>query len=31
VQYLASAMNGELTLDEAIAKMTEEIDKNANN
>ena len=31
VQYLASAMNGELTLDEAIAKITEEVDKNANN
>jgi alpha-1,4-digalacturonate transport system substrate-binding protein len=31
VTYLASAMNGELSLDEAIAKMTEEIDKNANN
>jgi alpha-1,4-digalacturonate transport system substrate-binding protein len=31
VQYLAAAMNGELTLDEAIAKITEEVDKNANN
>jgi alpha-1,4-digalacturonate transport system substrate-binding protein len=31
VQYLASAMNGELTLDEAIEKITEEVDKNANN
>ena len=31
VQYLAAAMNGELTLDEAMAKITEEVDKNANN
>ncbi len=31
VQYLAAAMNGELTLDEAVAKITEEVDKNANN
>jgi alpha-1,4-digalacturonate transport system substrate-binding protein len=31
VQYLAAAMNEELTLDEAIAKITEEVDKNANN
>jgi alpha-1,4-digalacturonate transport system substrate-binding protein len=31
VQYLASAMNGELTLDEALVKITEEVDKNANN
>lgn len=31
VQYLSAAMNGDLTLDEAIASITEEIDKNANN
>lgn len=31
VQYLSAAMNGELTLDEALAKITEEVDKNANN
>jgi alpha-1,4-digalacturonate transport system substrate-binding protein len=31
VQYLAAAMNGELTLDEAMAKITEEVDANANN
>jgi len=30
VQYLAAAMNGELTLDAAIAAITEEVDKNAN-
>jgi alpha-1,4-digalacturonate transport system substrate-binding protein len=30
VQYLSAAMNGELTLDEALAKITEEVDKNAN-
>jgi len=30
VQYLAEAMNGDITLDEAIAKMDEEIAKNAN-
>ena len=29
-QYLASAMNGELSLDEALAKITEELDTNAN-
>lgn len=31
VQYLSAAMNGELSLDEALAKITEEVDKNANN
>ncbi len=31
VQYLAAAMNGELTLDEALAKITEEVDAKANN
>jgi len=31
VTYLGSALNGELTLDEAVAKITEEVDKNANN
>jgi alpha-1,4-digalacturonate transport system substrate-binding protein len=31
VQYLAAAMNGDLTLDEAIVAITEEVDKNANN
>jgi alpha-1,4-digalacturonate transport system substrate-binding protein len=31
VQYLSAAMNGDLTLDEAIAAITEEVDKNANN
>jgi alpha-1,4-digalacturonate transport system substrate-binding protein len=31
VQYLAAAMNGELTLDEAMAKITEEVDAKANN
>jgi alpha-1,4-digalacturonate transport system substrate-binding protein len=31
VQYLGAAMNGELTLDEAIAMITEEIGKNASN
>ena len=31
VQYLGTAMNGELSLDEAIAMITEEVDKNANN
>ena len=30
-QYLAAAMNGELSLDEALAKITEELDTNANN
>jgi len=30
VQYLAEAMNGQITLDEAVVKMQEEIDKNAN-
>lgn len=30
-QYLASAMNGEISLDEAMAKIQEELDKNANN
>ncbi len=30
VQYLAEAINGEITLDEAVEKMQEEIDKNAN-
>jgi alpha-1,4-digalacturonate transport system substrate-binding protein len=30
VQYLAEAMNGSITLDEAVVKMQEEIDKNAN-
>lgn len=30
VQYLAAAMNGELTLDEALAAITEEVDKNFN-
>ena len=30
VQYLSAAMNGELTLDEALAKITEEVDTNAN-
>ena len=30
-QYLAAAMNGELTLDEALEKITEELDTNANN
>lgn len=29
-QYLAAAMNGELTLDEALDKITEELDTNAN-
>ena len=29
-QYLAAAMNGELSLDEAMAKIQEELDKNAN-
>ena len=31
VQYLGSAMNGELSLDEAMAKIQEELDSNANN
>ncbi|MCU0907620.1 MAG: ABC transporter substrate-binding protein [Rhodobacteraceae bacterium] len=30
VQYLASAMNGEITLDQAITAITEEVNKNAN-
>jgi alpha-1,4-digalacturonate transport system substrate-binding protein len=30
VQYLAAAMNGELTLDGAIAAITEEVNKNVN-
>ena len=30
-QYLAAAMNGDLTLDEALEKITEELDTNANN
>ncbi|MBM1222338.1 carbohydrate ABC transporter substrate-binding protein [Ponticoccus sp. SC2-23] len=30
-QYLAAAMNGELTLDEAIEKIEEEVNTNANN
>lgn len=30
-QYLAAAMNGELTLDEAVEKIEEEVDTNANN
>ena len=30
-QYLASAMNGELSLDEALEKITEELNTNANN
>ena len=30
-QYLAAAMNGELSLDEAIDKIREEVDTNANN
>ena len=29
VQYLAAAMNDELTLDEALAKITEELETNA--
>lgn len=31
VQYLAAAMNGELSLDEALAKIEEELNTNANN
>ena len=31
VQYVAAAMNGELTLDEAMEKITEELNTNANN
>jgi len=31
VQYLAAAMNGELSLDEAVAKIEEELNTNANN
>lgn len=31
VQYLGSALNGELTLDEAMEKIQEELDANANN
>jgi alpha-1,4-digalacturonate transport system substrate-binding protein len=31
VQYISQAMNGELTLDEAIAKIEEELNTNANN
>lgn len=31
VQYLGSALNGELSLDEAMAKIQEELDANANN
>ena len=30
-QYLGAALNGELTLDEAMAKIQEDLDANANN